>query len=68
RAFHETGVRAVVSLAQPSADSSGWIPVADTGAWIYSFDPQLTASLDAMQKTAGRNRAVQPQGFPEAGT
>ena len=62
RAFQETGVRAVVSLAQPSADSSGWVPVADTGAWIYSFDPQLTASHHAVQQTAGRNRAVQPEG------
>jgi hypothetical protein len=68
RAFRETGVRAVVSLAQPGADSSGWIPVADTGAWIYSFDPQLTASLGAMQKTAGHIRAVQPRGLRATGT
>ncbi|MGA2672920.1 MAG: hypothetical protein ABSE99_06790 [Terracidiphilus sp.] len=58
RAFHDTGVRAVVSLAQPNASSSGWISVSDTGAWIYSFDPQLTASLHAMQQTAGHDRAV----------
>ncbi len=51
-AFRGTGARAVISLAQPGAGSSGWIFLPGTGAWIYSFDPQLTASLAAMQHAA----------------
>jgi hypothetical protein len=45
-AFQGTGARAVLSLSQPASNvEPGWKPVGKTGAWIYSFDPQLTASF-----------------------
>ncbi|MGD0939056.1 MAG: hypothetical protein ABR905_05030 [Terracidiphilus sp.] len=49
-AFQGIGARAVISLAQPDSGSSGWIFLPGTGAWIYSFDPQLTASLATIQQ------------------
>jgi hypothetical protein len=52
RAFQGTGARAVISLAQPGFAATGWTPVADTGAWIYSFDPQLTAFLQTVHQAA----------------
>jgi hypothetical protein len=57
-AFHGTGARALISLTQSGPDSSGWTPIADTGAWIYSFDPQLTVSLHAIQPASVRTGAV----------
>jgi hypothetical protein len=52
RAFQGTGARAVISLAPPGFAAVGWTPIADTGAWIYSFDPQLTAFLQTMHRAA----------------
>jgi len=51
QAFQETGARAIISMERPNAASTGWIPLADTGAWIYSFDSQLTSVLAGVQGT-----------------
>ena len=51
-AFRRTGARAIISLTQPGPGSDGWTPLAGTGAWIYSLDPQLTASLAVVRRAA----------------
>ena len=45
QAFQSAGVRLVVALPGARPASSDWIAAGDSGAWVYSFDPQLTAQL-----------------------
>ncbi|MEX3991278.1 hypothetical protein AB4Y35_10910 [Paraburkholderia sp. EG286A] len=39
QAFHQTGARAVVSLAMPNIEPGpGWVALKGTPAWLYKFD------------------------------
>ena len=44
RGFERVGARAVVSLSRPNDTDGGWVPVADTGAWLYSFPTGMSVA------------------------
>ena len=47
--FHDTGARAIVSLAKPtSAADTGWQQLDGSNAWIYSFDSPAVNSAKSL--------------------